>query len=96
LDNIFTFVINQLKDIPMKKNYRTFNGSFLALLLILFISNLVKAQITTQTFSYTGAIQTFTAPVLCVNTITIDARGAGNCWPSIHSISWPSWCYQRI
>ena len=35
------------------------------------------AQVTTQTFTFTGSLTSFTVPNLCVNTVTIDARGAG-------------------
>ncbi len=35
----------------------------------------LKAQIV-QTYSYTGALQTFTVPTTCVNQVTIEARGA--------------------
>src|SRR6266478_7882717 len=43
---------------------------------LLFIASafFVQAQ-TTQTFTYTGSVQTFTVP-LCVTSITIDAKGA--------------------
>ena len=36
---------------------------------------LSHAQVTVQTFTYTGSLQTFTVPA-CVSTITIEARGA--------------------
>ena len=45
------------------------------LLLLSLISYVSKAQLTTQTFTYTGSLQTFTVPA-CVSTITIEARGA--------------------
>jgi hypothetical protein len=71
----------------MKKNYQKFkrNLSFFACAMIFMAAGL-KAQgpVTTQTFVYTGTVQNFTVPPLCVNTITIDARGAqgGNFAPN--------------
>src|SRR6218665_1091711 len=71
----------------MKKNYQKFKRKlgFLACA-TLFLASGLKAQgpVTTQTFVYTGTIQSFTVPMLCVNTITIDARGAqgGNYSPN--------------
>jgi hypothetical protein len=49
---------------------------FVVAFLITYNSGL-KGQVSTQTFSYTGSLQSFTIPMLCVNTITIEARGAG-------------------
>lgn len=43
---------------------------------ILFLtSGILTAQTVTQTFSYTGSVQTFTVPS-CVSSITIDCKGA--------------------
>src|SRR6218665_428624 len=36
----------------------------------------LKAQVTTQTLNYTGAIVNFTVPLLCVPQLTITAKGA--------------------
>lgn len=36
----------------------------------------VKAQFVSQTFTYTGALQTFTVPAICVNTVIIEVYGA--------------------
>lgn len=35
-----------------------------------------QVAVTTLTYNYTGAVQNFTVPPLCVNSITIEARGA--------------------
>ncbi len=43
--------------------------------LLLSISGFVSAQVVTQTFNYTGAVQTFVVP--CTDTITIKAWGGG-------------------
>ncbi len=48
---------------------------FFQVLLLFFFLNGVKAQITTQVFNYSGALQTFTVPG-CVSIMTIDVRGA--------------------
>jgi len=63
----------------MKRNLQKHTTSWnrvwvpIVLFTALFIP-IVKAQVT-QTFTYTGGIQTFTVPS-CVSTLTIDARGA--------------------
>lgn len=48
--------------------------AIMVLSLILPLSTL-KAQLTVQTYSYTGTIQSFTVPP-CVTSLTIEARGA--------------------
>ncbi len=60
----------------MKKNYFTPKkvAKFFAIPAALLFSTGLQAQIT-QTYSYTGSIQTFTVPS-CVSTVTIEARGA--------------------
>ena len=60
----------------MKKNYLDPRICFLALAFILSLPNVFGQAVTTLTFNYTGSVQNFTVPVLCVNSITIDARGA--------------------
>ncbi|OFZ58327.1 MAG: hypothetical protein A3D92_20950, partial [Bacteroidetes bacterium RIFCSPHIGHO2_02_FULL_44_7] len=52
----------------MKKNYISF------LLGVLFFAGISQAQ-TSQTFTYTGSLQTFTIPQ-CVTEVTIEAHGA--------------------
>lgn len=44
--------------------------------LLLTVPVAVKAQFVSQTFTYTGALQTFTVPAICVNTVLIEAYGA--------------------
>ncbi len=55
----------------MKKNHKTLLG---VTLLLFGLSHNGNAQ-TTQTFSFSGASQTFTVPP-CVSSITLDVRGA--------------------
>ena len=61
----------------MTKESKIFKTRLLAILAGFLIYNNVSSQVTTQTFVYTGTIQNFTVPLLCVNTITIEAIGAG-------------------
>ncbi len=58
----------------MKKNSKNLKKVVAAFFLMAFIGSSVKAQ-TTQTFSYTGSVQTFTVPA-CVTSITVTASGA--------------------
>lgn len=55
--------------------YNTFKTVFLLTVFTLLSSMVVKSQITTYTYNYTGAVQTITVPQ-CVGTITITAKGA--------------------
>ncbi|MES2679964.1 MAG: hypothetical protein V4635_08775, partial [Bacteroidota bacterium] len=61
-------------------------SAILPIVLTFFVLGL-KSQVVTQTLSYTGGIQTFSVPQLCVNTITIEARGAGGGSTNIGCIS---------
>lgn len=69
----------------MKKLYSLFKISLLCLAWL--FSPVHKAQLVTQTFTYTGSIQTFTIPMLCVSTITIQAKGAQGGTHSLSTIS---------
>lgn len=60
----------------MKKRYLTNYLIALAVLLAMLPAK-VHSQVTTLTYTYTGAIQNFTVPPLCVNTVSLDVRGAG-------------------
>jgi hypothetical protein len=51
----------------MRKNFTT--------LALVLTSCLAIAQATVQSYSFTGAMQSFTVPA-CVNTLTLDLRGA--------------------
>jgi len=58
----------------MQKNYKII--SLCTILFLLTQGNVMLAQsVTTQSFSFTGTMQTFTVPQ-CVTTITADVRGA--------------------
>jgi hypothetical protein len=58
----------------MKKNYKMKNIITFIFSNLLFYS-ILQAQPVTQTFSYTGSMQSFTVPP-CVTSITVDLRGA--------------------
>ncbi|MCC6371030.1 MAG: T9SS type A sorting domain-containing protein [Bacteroidia bacterium] len=58
----------------MRKNYTVLKLCFLPALMIAFLAGNLSAQVI-QTFTYTGAVQSFTVPS-CVNQITITAKGA--------------------
>ena len=53
-----------------------FNRLFTALICVILLFTEVTAQVTTQTFVYSGAIQNFTVPS-GVTQLSVDARGAG-------------------
>jgi hypothetical protein len=57
----------------MKTNYFNFKSAALSFALFACVAGL-NAQIT-LTYTYTGALQTFTIPS-CVTNVTIDAKGA--------------------
>src|SRR4051812_32522192 len=57
----------------MKQIYSRISKAIIAVLLTCGL----KAQVITQTLSYTGTLQTFTVPIVCVPQITIEALGAG-------------------
>lgn len=59
----------------MKKSYVL--KVLIPFIVFVFNQQVMMAQVTTQTFAFTGSLTTFTVPNLCVNTVTIDARGAG-------------------
>ncbi len=59
----------------MIPNYKKLGSRILLGLAALFGAQTTNAQVTVQTFSYTGSIGTFTVPP-CVTTITMDVRGA--------------------
>ncbi|MES2681471.1 MAG: hypothetical protein V4635_16360, partial [Bacteroidota bacterium] len=62
----------------MKSTYYKIKIITVASLLIYALAPLtLKAQIVTQTFAYTGSLQSFTVPQLCVSSLTIEAIGAG-------------------
>jgi hypothetical protein len=65
---------NFKKRYSMNKKFTRYS-KFYTLALLGGLSLGAQAQVTTQTFSYTGGMQTFTVPS-CVTSITVDAAGA--------------------
>jgi hypothetical protein len=59
----------------MKKNYSLLKGVTASLMVSALGLGSMKAQLVTQTLSYTGSIQTFTIPS-CVTQVSLDVRGA--------------------
>ena len=60
----------------MKKKLSQFRGLAVITALTFIGSSYSLTAQTVQTYNFTGAIQTFTVPLSCVDKVTIDARGA--------------------
>jgi hypothetical protein len=65
----------EFKKPTMKNNYTKWGRIAALSLTALLMGTKMDAQLTVQTFSYSGTIGTFTVPP-CVTTITMDVRGA--------------------
>ncbi|WP_317896773.1 T9SS type A sorting domain-containing protein [Aurantibacillus circumpalustris] len=64
-----------MKLTPKKKSFLAINIKKIATTLFLFSYFSYSAQVTTQTYSYTGSVQTFTVPS-CVFNLTLNVSGA--------------------
>jgi hypothetical protein len=74
----------------MKKKYLSLKKQALLMAFTTFMgASAVHAQLglTSVTFAYTGATQSFTIPLACVNSITVDVYGAkgGTGYPNTHA-----------